>query len=372
MSTLRTRRSDSATAYQATGTLRGTTTATLTGKTTGYVRRLEVAPGERVAAGQLLVVLDDTDASTRLQGARALLAEALAADAQVRHERAATQAALSLARTTQARMQELVSVAAVSTQEFDVAESSRQGAVARSAAAEAAVTRAAARVSQARAEVAAASTSVGNAEIRAPFEGIVIERRAQVGDLATPGMPLLVLEEDATLQGHVSVPESLARSVTLGQRAELEVEAVGRRFAGAVSEIVPAIDAGSRSFLVKVDLDFSSGAGPAREGLRPGMFVRARLEVGRSAELQIPLAAVSPRGSIDRVFVLREGRARLRHVSLGERREGQVAVLSGLGEGEELIVDPSHLRDGAAVSAVGAANEPPAGAPGGPSGVVEP
>jgi hypothetical protein len=123
----------------------------------------------------------------------------------------------------------------------------------------------------------------------------------------------------------------------------VDFEALGGRVDARVSEIVPAVDAASRSYLVKLDL-------PVRATLRSGMFGRAVFALGVREVLAVPAAAVAERGQLQTVMVAAGGVARTRLVTLGDKRGGRVAVLSGLTEGERVIVPaPPDLADGARV-----------------------
>jgi len=115
-----------------------------------------------------------------------------------------------------------------------------------------------------------------------------------------------------------------------------------RPVAGRVSEVVPAIDPASRAFTVKVDLPADVGV-----ELRPGMFARVDFRTGTTRALRVPATAVVPAGALDRVFVLEDGRARLRLVTVGERSGEEVEVLSGLSAGDVVMTaPPPDLRDG--------------------------
>lgn len=329
--------------HAATGTLHGRNTATLTSRVMGHVRTLEVAPGDRVEAGQVLATLDDATARASLRQASASRQEAAAAHGQFEQQVEATQASLELAQATRERMANLLSEGAVTQQQYDEAHARYQGALAQHAAATAGIARANSRIAQARAAADMARTNLNYAQVRAPYAGTVLQRPANVGDLMAPGAPLFVLEGEGPLRAEVAVPESLAQAISLGDEVRLEVDAAGANVVGRIDEIVPAVDARSRAFVAKVALP------EVREDLRRGMFVRAHFALGERSSLRIPAVAVSPRGALDRVFVLEGDAARLRLVSLGERSlvDGQemVEVLSGLQSGEALILTPAGLTD---------------------------
>jgi RND family efflux transporter MFP subunit len=123
----------------------------------------------------------------------------------------------------------------------------------------------------------------------------------------------------------------------------VKVEAADRTVQGRVSEIVPSVDPASRTFTVKIDL-------PGTPILRSGMFARARFPSGSKRALVVPVEAIAEQGQLQSVMVVENGVARTRHITAGERRDGQIEVLSGLAVGE-IVVSPrsSALRDGARV-----------------------
>jgi RND family efflux transporter MFP subunit len=139
------------------------------------------------------------------------------------------------------------------------------------------------------------------------------------------------------------VEESRVNSIRSGQAATVTVEALGRPVSGRISEIVPAVDSGSRAYTVKIDL-------PAASALRSGMFGRAVFSQGTRRVLAVAEAAVAERGQLVSVMVVEGGAARTRLITVGERRGGSVEVLSGLTAGETVISPlPAALADGARV-----------------------
>lgn len=330
-----------AASYVVTGTVRGLNTATLTSRTMGYVETLDAAVGERVVRGQLLATLDDADPRAGLLQASAGTLEAQAARVQYEQQSQAAAAALQLARTTHERMLALRAGHAVSQQQADEAESAYRAAEAQYEASRAGLNRADSHIAQSRAMVLSARAALDYTRVRAPFDGVVLARPAQVGELAAPGAPLYVLEQDGGLRVEVAVPESLAGSVQLGQAVEVRVDASARVLTGTVGEVSPQVDAAARAFVVKVDLPSD-----ALEGLRAGMFARVHFPREARELLTVPREAVQARGSLDRVFVVDDGVAELRLVTLGATHDDRVAVLSGLSPGEVVVVaPPSTLRD---------------------------
>ena len=186
--------------------------------------------------------------------------------------------------------------------------------------------------------------ALGYATLNAPFAGMVIDRKADPGSLATPGAPLLTLEREGNLRLEASIDESRLGLVRIGESVAVEIDGLNRVVTGRVVEAVPSVDAATRSFITKIDL-------PAIPGLWAGMFGRAAFAAGKSRALRVPQSAVLERGQIRSVYVVEGDTARLRLVTLSESREDQREVLSGLTAGERIIVSPPPLlADGGRVA----------------------
>lgn len=320
--------------YRTSGTVRGRTTAVLTSKTVGYVRSVAVRAGDRVQAGQILATLEANDSSASVRRAHAGFDQSMDARAEAENAVTAAEAALRIAKSTHDRVAALRAKDAIAQQELDEADARLQAATAQADMARARLRMSGARISQARAEVSEAQAALDYARIVAPFAGQVIERRVEPGTLAAPGMPLLVLEQVGQVLVETAVDESRSSSVTLGDTASVEIEALGKPVIGRVVEIVPTVDVASRAFLVKVEL-------PAElAGLRPGMFARVSFRVGQKQTLVVPQSAIARRGALDRVYVVEGDRLRLRMVTLGETQNAWTEVLSGIAAGERVVASP--------------------------------
>jgi multidrug efflux pump subunit AcrA (membrane-fusion protein) len=325
--------------YEASGTLRAKQTALVTSKVPGHVREVRVAAGDRVKSGETLVVLEGQDLEARLRAAKAALQEAEDAEGEAAAGLEAARARAAVAGSTFGRYQELEAKRAVTAQEMDEVRSRFLSAQADLSMAEARLSRARSTIERARSEIAAAEAFWSYTRVQAPFEGRVIERQVDVGNLAAPGMPLLVLEQAGALRAEVFVDESQAGRIHVGDEAAIVVG--GERLPGRVSEVFPAVDPASRAFLVKVDLPEGVESGR----LAPGSFVRVELLVGETERMLVPDSAVMRRGQLELVYVVEDERVRLRLVTLGRAREGHVEVLSGLDPGDAVVRDAHEIAE---------------------------
>lgn len=342
--------------YEATGTVKSRTTTTLSARTMGTVVALRVHEGDRVSAGQTVVEIDNRDAAAQLQKAQAGLLEAQAAQTEVEQSsngaqaaKAAAEANKRLAQATFNRYQTLLERKSVSAQEFDEvkaklqiaeAEVERADKMLQMIAAKKAQVRA--RIDQARADITNAQVYAGYARITSPITGIVIAKTVEVGSTATPGAPLLTIEDSTRYRLEAAVEESQLRRIRLRDAARVQIDALGNaEFDATVGEIMPSADPASRSYTVKLDL-------PPQSLLRSGMYGTARFASGQRQALLIPQAALVQRGQLTGVFVIdKENVARLRLVKTGKTVGGQVELLSGLQEGERFVTEgAAKLNDG--------------------------
>jgi RND family efflux transporter MFP subunit len=309
------------------GTVRAAQTSQLASQIMGNIVAVQAHEGEHVESGQVLVMIEDAQS-------RAAVEQATAAELAAEKDVSAAESDLALAQTTLKRYEQLYEKKSVSPQEFDEIKTRAQSAEARRDIAKASLVQANAVLTQAR-------TSLEYTRIRAPFAGVVTERKADPGTLASPGMPILTLEDTRSYRLEVAVDENDLHLVHVGQSAPVNIDALGSlEIAGKVVQMVPAADPGSRSFLVKIEL-------PRNATLRSGLFGRAQFPRGERSALLIPRAAVVERGQLQAVYVLdSEQIAGLHYVTLGRTSGQQVEVLSGLEGGEKLVAAPGDRELG--------------------------
>jgi RND family efflux transporter MFP subunit len=185
-----------------------------------------------------------------------------------------------------------------------------------------------------------AEAALSDAQIVAPFDGVVVRKFGDVGDLASPGKPLFVVEQPFDYRLEANVPERYP--VSVGQKMFVLIDATGEKCEGTVGEVVPAADPVSRSFLVKIDLQ-------CRQALKTGLFGRAQLMLGERFAMFAPKSAVHERGQLTYIFVARDGHAQMRLVRTGKSYLDALEILSGLQSGERVIVT-GEVADGQPVS----------------------
>jgi RND family efflux transporter MFP subunit len=332
--------------FEAGGIVQARTTATLMARIPAPVREVRAVPGDRVRAGQVLIVLDGRDLAAQARRARAEGASAEQDVIAAAAEQQAVEAALALARATHARIAGLQSKRSATPQELDDATGALRAAEGRAAGAAARARAAVSSVEGARAASEAADAIEGFSRIAAPFDGVVTEKMVEPGNMAVPGTPLMRVEDTRRFRLDVRIDESRIGRLSPGATVAIAFDGgsddAARVVNGTVAEVGRAVAADARSFLVKIEL-------PADPGLRSGMFGRARVSIQPRRALTVPEAALLHRGQVTSVFVVEKDIARVRLVNVSGAE-----VLAGLSEGDVVIVTPPPaLTDGRRVTVGG-------------------
>ncbi|HET7294728.1 MAG TPA: efflux RND transporter periplasmic adaptor subunit [Vicinamibacteria bacterium] len=286
----------------APGAVRARQRATLAARIPASVVELPHREGDRVAAGAVAVRLDDAALRAAVSAAEAALASA---EAELR------------------RTDALASSGAATPRE-------REDAVARA--------------SEARAAHERAKDGLAYAALRAPFAGRVARKPVNVGDVVSPGDPLLELEGDDGYEIVAAVEGDAASALPPGSTTSAKVDGLAAPLAVRVTALSPAADPATHRFEIRADL-------PRAAGLRSGLFARLHLPASDgSARLTVPAQAVLARGGLSGVFVVEGGRARLRWIAVGATSGARTEVRAGLEAGERVALDPGVLRDGQPVA----------------------
>lgn len=275
------------------GTVASEEKINLSARIPAHVKEVRVSAGQAVKTGQVLLVLDDRE---------------------VREQLAAAEAQFRQAETEYQRAKQLFESKATTEQALTAAESLHAAA---------------------RAQVERVKVMLSYAQIASPIDGMVTDRRVEAGDLANPGQLLLAVYDPRRLWLEVPVPVRLIERVSLGQTLEMKLDRPARVMKGAVAEILGEIDPRSRTQMAKVRLE-----DPA--GVLPGTFGRLWLSGEERPALRVPESAVFAIGQLEFVQVVRDGRAVRRIVRTGPREDGRVEILSGLADGDQVVVHPSR------------------------------
>jgi RND family efflux transporter MFP subunit len=287
----------------AVGTIKAVHETSIGSRLLARVEEVNLKAGQEVKAGDVLVRLNDTDLQARLEQAKAAVTRAEATRAQAAND--------------EQRYAKLAASKSISRQEHEKTATALQEADAS--------------LLQARESVKEVAAMLEWATIRSPLTGIVIDKKVDVGDMVTPGQILATLFDPKRMQLVASVRESLTHQLQVGQDIGVQVEGLGKQCFGTVSEIVPEAQSASRTFQVKV-------TGPCPEGIYSGMFGRILIPLEEEDVLVVPRGAVRKVGQLELVDVAEQGAASRRAIRTGRTLGDDVEVLSGLREGEQVVV----------------------------------
>ena len=291
------------------GTVQARKRAALSARMPASVVGLPYEEGQWVPAGAVVVRLDD---------------------AAVRAAVAAAEARANAAEADLERTKTLVEEGAVARRELEQVTAAATGA---------------------RAQLTAAREDRSYAALSAPFAGRVAARRVNLGDVVNAGTPLIEIEGEGGLELRATVDSEVAATLRPGARLEALVDGQPEPLAATVTAVAPSGDPTTHRFEVKANL-------PAAFGLRAGLFARLLVPgVDADPRLTVPATALFERGGLVGLFVVSDGRARLRWVTAGAHDGGIVEVRAGVEAGERVVLDPAGLADGAPVNEQRAASD---------------
>ena len=334
------------------GTVRSQFEALVSSRIMAEVKEIPVREGDLIKGSvetdrpTLLATLDDREIQARLRGAEAQLAASERGIEAAKEKLAAARALTDSARANNEkasydlkRFKALAESKAVSGQQLDHSRTQREmtDAQLRAASREAQavqgeIERMTAQREAAKAALSEARTMLSYARIYAPFDGRLVKKMVNVGDLASPGQALFLTESDRRPEFQAFLSESVLPNLQRGQELQVRVDALHRSFPAVLRDIIPQSDPATRTILVKLDL-------PPDPHLVNGLFGRLAIPRGEYDALVVPSNAVLETGQIYLLKVLDgEGHPRRRFVTLGKYHESDVEVLSGLRENEEVVI----------------------------------
>jgi RND family efflux transporter MFP subunit len=299
----------------ATGSVKPKETATVSSEVAARVLEVRVQEGQTVSKGALLARLNDRDLRLQIEEAQSAI----------------TKEQVDLAKDQYERNQRLFASGAVTKQQLDLAKNAFLNL-------DSAFQTAAAKIRQLREQIT-------KTQIVAPISGVVARRFVNPGELLAPGAPVVVMENTDEVLVDVDVSDRDVVKLHSGMDVELSTDAFpGRTFKGVVDRVGSTANPVSRSFTVQARI-----ANPKRE-LRSGMIASLRVVMAKKRALLVPLEGVRGEGEAAKVFVVRDGVARLVPVQLGDRLDREAEVISGLSEGDQVVVSGGdRLADGLSV-----------------------
>ncbi len=284
-------------------------TANISTRMMGYVTKIYVKPGDKVASGQLLVSISSDDILAKKAQVQAMIteAEAAAKNAQRDYERFKT-----LRNQNSVSDKELENVALQNTSMN-------------------------ARVHMARQQMNEVNAMLSYTNIRAPFSGVVTQKMVDEGSMANPGMPILTIEQNGELQVIASIPENYIQYVKVGDVAKMELKSLGITIDGKVSELSPSAFRTGGQYSMKLAIDSKD-----KENIRPGMYVNILIPNKRSenitSKIMLDKSSIVYRDQLTGVYVIDDqSQANLRWIRLGKTIGNQVEVLSGLSQNDKIV-----------------------------------
>ena len=291
------------------GTVRSRIVANIAPKMTARIIEIKVHAGDKVKKGDVIARLDERDIRAQEHAALAALAGASAQS--------------NRAQADEQRTRSLYSKEAATREKFDAV-------VAQAKEAQAGVNQATSTVSEIRSHLA-------DTLLLAPFDGVVVKRLQEPGDMGLPGVPVVTLQIPKGLRLEADVPATCAGRYSTGMDVTVRIDTLDLTTSAQIDEISPEVDPQTRTRLIKIAL-------PPIEGLQPGYFGWLEQACGRHEALLIPAGAVQHIGQLEVVKVLSEGRQLMRHIRTAKTFGDRIEVISGLHAGETVITNPQQAQ----------------------------
>ncbi|WP_127471147.1 efflux RND transporter periplasmic adaptor subunit [Thiomicrorhabdus aquaedulcis] len=298
--------------------------ARIASRLTGYIKGLEVQVGQSIKRGDLLFSIDSGDIRSQIAQANSVYQQA--------------SAGLQDAKLDFDRFSKLYKDDTVSKQQFDKVRLQYSVAQQNLAAAKSGL-------EQARAQL-------NYANVTAPFDGVIVEKLAVAGDLATPGNPIVVIENMASLSVQTEVAQDLFAALRTGDEAQVIIDGQATAFVGSIYTLVSSANPKTRTHTVKLSL-------PVLGSVNSGTFARVSFKAGERQAIMVPKAAVVNRVGVEGVFVLENNKAFFHMVRTGLAMGDLVEIQSGLGLGERIVIDNNEsMLNGDTVEVEGEAQKP--------------
>jgi len=335
----------------ATGSFSARERATLSVQVPGRLEKIAVDVGSVVKKSDLLAQIEREDYELRVKQAEGTLAQARARlglqgddDDKIDLEKTPVvqqaKALLVEAARNRDRIKALTKDKISSQAELDAGESAYTVAVGKYQDALQDVRERQALAVQRRAELNLAKKQLMDCTIYSPFDGIVQQRRASLGEYLEMGTPLLVIAAVDPLRLQLQIPERESTHVAPGQKVHVSVGGNTNIYSAQISRVSPMLSESNRMLVVEADV-------PAAPALRPGLFAQATIVVNANdPALCIPESAITTFVGLEKSFVIKDGKAVEKSIRTGRRQGGMVEVLSGIAPGDVVILDAGRIRSG--------------------------
>jgi len=311
-------------------------------KVSGYVRKINVDIGDRVKTGQVLAVLEVPELMAQVQGAAAGVRHSQQEVARAQNDLVRDEAQFAALHANAQRMEDAnrARPGLIAQQELDDAQAKDRAAAAQVESAKSALSASKQQLEMAQANNSQVTAMSDYTRIIAPFDGVVTWRYADTGALVqastsnSNSAPVVKLAQVNLLRLRVPVPESLAATVRAGQPVDVAVQATGEHFTGKVTRYTDSLDRTTRTMQVEIDVANDSYK------LQPGMYANVALQTqSRADALTIPIQAVQHNNDKTMVLLVdQQNRVQSREIKTGLEDPVRVEVISGLNEGDRVIV----------------------------------
>jgi RND family efflux transporter MFP subunit len=341
-----------------TGALAALDQATISSKISGRLRTISVDLGSKVRKGQVIAQLEPKDYQLRVQQSEAALAQARARlglapeanDETVNIEETGTvrqaRALLEEAGLKRERSLVLFRNGVLSQAELDAVEAAYKVAQSRHQDAIEEIRNRQALLVQRRSELELARQQLIDTSISVPFDGVVQEKQAVIGEFLAAGAPVVTIVRMDPLRMRAEVPERDAPSIRTGQEVRVTVEGDSTVHTGNIVRLSPAIATQSRMLVVEAEVR-NNGA------LRPGSFARAEIVAdAKTTASAVPTNTIVAFAGIEKVVLIQDGKAVEKPISTGRRSGDWTEVLSGLNVGDTVVINPGNLQSGQTVTVI--------------------
>ena len=338
------------------GTLAAEEQVTLSLKVTGRLDQLLVDLGSPVSRGQVLARLTPTDFEHRLRQSDAALQQARArlgldptglddtVDVTKTSLVRQAQATLTEARRQRERIATFVERGISAKADLETADAQLEIADSRLEDAMEEVRNRQAVLAQRRSELALAKQQLDDTVLRSPIDGVIRERLAFAGEYRAAGTPVLTVVRQHPLRLQLALPERMAAGVRVGQLVRVTVEGETSVHEGRVTRLSPSIAEGTRTLPIEAEVPNPTGS------LRPGTFAKADIVTASAPSLVVPASAIVVFAGVEKILVMKDGKAQEQRVRTGLRIGDRVELLEGAAEGDMVITTPGGLANGSPVS----------------------